>query len=208
MPARPELRAFGPSELDDLTSAPAVYGFHGTVVPPFHLADDGPHALDDLDRVVHELAARIAPIVVPSLRIGMLGAFVAFRPAEPCAPLDRLAAECVTRLAPLRRPPDDLDVVRRRRAGLTPRQEELLVEWGYPYVFDEFRYHMTLTRDLAPAEVADVLAAAQHWFGELDGAPYVVDDLTVLVQTGRGEPFVEHARHALGAGGSPPGTGL
>lgn len=147
------------------------------------------------------LAASTPAVVVPSLSIAMLGTFVAFRPDDDTPAVDRLAAECVTRLAALRRPADDLDVLRRRRAGLSPRQDELLRAWGYPYVLDEFRFHMTLTRRLRDAEVTDVLAAARHWFADLDGRPYALDDLTVLVQEGPGDPFVEHSRHPLVATG-------
>jgi hypothetical protein len=34
-----------------------------------------------------------------------------------------------------------------------------LARWGYPWVFDRFRFHMTLTGALPPAEAAAVLAA-------------------------------------------------
>ena len=37
-----------------------------------------------------------------------------------------------------RAPPDDAELARRRKAGLTERQDALLMQWGYPYVFEEF----------------------------------------------------------------------
>jgi hypothetical protein len=36
------------------------------------------------------------------------------------------------------------DRERRMSAGLTPVQLELLDRWGYPYVLDQFQFHMTL----------------------------------------------------------------
>ena len=36
------------------------------------------------------------------------------------------------------------DRERRVSAGLTPLQMELLDRWGYPYVLDQFQFHMTL----------------------------------------------------------------
>jgi hypothetical protein len=33
-------------------------------------------------------------------------------------------------------------------AGLTVRQAEHVKRWGYPYVIDEFRFHITLTGHL------------------------------------------------------------
>jgi hypothetical protein len=50
-------------------------------------------------------------------------------------------------------------MARRRAAGLTPAQERNLIEWGYPYVLDEFRFHLTLTGSLADPEAEAAMAA-------------------------------------------------
>ena len=34
------------------------------------------------------------------------------------------------------------------RAGSPPRQDANLLRWGYPYVLEDFRFHMTLTERL------------------------------------------------------------
>ena len=44
-----------------------------------------------------------------------------------------------------RAPLSAADRERRIKAKLSPRQIELMDQWGYPYVLDEYRFHMTLT---------------------------------------------------------------
>ena len=47
---------------------------------------------------------------------------------------------------------DAAELASRRAPGLSDRQDRLLQRWGYPYVFDEFRFHMTLTGRIEAAE--------------------------------------------------------
>ncbi len=78
---------------------------------------------------------------------------------------------------------------RRRLAGLTPRQDELLLAWGYPYVFDEFRFHMTLTTRVFGAEADRLEAAARHRFASLLDEPVAIDTLALFVEREPGGPF-------------------
>lgn len=194
-PPRADVAQLAPDLLVELTAEPRVYGFHATLKPPFRLADDVEP--DDLERRVAALAAATPVIEVSALSVELLAGFAAFRPTDESEQLDDLAAACVTELDPCRRPADELEVARRRRGRLSQRQDELLVAWGYPYVLDEFRCHMTLTRRLASHEAHDVLAAARAWFEPVDGEPFVLDELCVVEQVAPGEPFVVRSRHAL-----------
>lgn len=130
-----------------LTATPRKYGFHGTLKPPFRLAEGVDR--DTVEQAVSALAAQRAPFDGPALDLRRIGAFLALVPSEPCAALADLAAACVQELDVLRRPAEEAELARRRKAGLSPRQEDLLVRWGYPYILDEFRFHLTLTGPLA-----------------------------------------------------------
>jgi hypothetical protein len=198
---RPVLQGF---DLDELTAEARLYGFHATLKPPFRLADGG--TIDEVEVRVADLAAGRAPVVVPALGAELLSGFAAFRPADPSAEVDDLAAACVTELDEFRRPVEELELARRRRGGLSSRQDALLTEFGYPYVLDQFRYHMTLTRRLREAEVEPVLDAARTWFDADDGVDFTIDELCVVTQTAPGEPFVVRSRHPMGVAGSaqPP----
>ena len=103
----------------------------------------------------------------------------------------------VERLDRFRAPPDEGELTRRRRAGLTDRQEALLQRWGYPYVMEEFRFHLTLTDALEEAEreaVAKALAPAVAPFAQ---APLRLDALALFGDPGGGAPFRLLRRFAL-----------
>src|SRR3546814_13524543 len=72
--------------------------------------------------------------------------------SEPAPEMRALADAAVQRLDALRAPLTPREIERRLQSRLSPRQEALLGRWGYPYVFDEFRFNMTLTGSLAAAE--------------------------------------------------------
>jgi hypothetical protein len=198
-PPRAVLPQLGAATLVDLPAAPRLYGFHATLTPPFRLADGIEPA--DLGQRVAALAAGTPVAEVSTLSVELLAGYAAFRPGDDSdAALDDLAAACVTVLDPCRRPADELEIARRRRGRLPQRQDELLVAWGYPYVLDEFRFHMTLTRRLTTHEAHDVLAAARAWFEPVDGESFLIDELCLVEQTEPGEPFVVRSRHALSDG--------
>src|SRR3546814_7565812 len=55
-------------------------------------------------------------------------------------------------------PPTPEEIARRQPHALTPEQREMLTRWGYPYVFDTYTFHITLTGKLA----GDALEQAQR----------------------------------------------
>jgi putative phosphonate metabolism protein len=188
-----------------LTETPRLYGWHATLKPPFVLRDGESEAalFDALDA----LAARCAAVQAPPLVLQALGQFLALVPERPCAALDALAAECVVALDEFRQPPDAVELDRRRAAGLSPRQETLLVRWGYPYVIDEFRFHMTLTDpldDVTKARVARLLDPLVSPFAQ---APLCIDQLVLCRQDRIGAPFRVMKRYGLaGASASSNAT--
>jgi putative phosphonate metabolism protein len=174
--------------LADLTEAPRRYGWHGTLVAPFRLAE-GVTEQQILD-AAREWAGTQRPFEMP-VEAGTLGDFVALRPAdaEGEANLRHVAASALRALHALRAKPAAADLARRLAAPLSERQRALLIEWGYPYVFDEFRFHMTLSSSLADAGERAALVA---WWREQIPAlgPLVIDHAALFVEPAPGEPFV------------------
>jgi hypothetical protein len=64
-----------------------------------------------------------------------------------------------------------------------------LLRWGYPYVFDDFRFHMTLTARLSGDEADRVEAAARDWFAPYLDRPVAIDTLALFVEPSLGAPF-------------------
>jgi putative phosphonate metabolism protein len=181
--------------LADLTSAPRRYGWHGTLVAPFRLAD-GVHP-DELLRVAQRWAQSKAGFAL-AVEAATLGDFVALRPAmqDGEQQMRDLAADALRTFAVLRAAPAAADVARRLEAPLTERQRALLVEWGYPYVFDEFRFHMTLSNSLESAP--DRAAMLAWWDTQIQHlGPLPVDGAAVFVEPAPGAPFMLWQRLAF-----------
>ncbi len=162
--APPDAAAGLARPLDEITASPRRYGLHGTLKPPMRLADGyGPSALMV---EAQALAASYPPIGLGRLRVARLGRFLALVPEAPPRALSAFAAAVVEALDGFRARPDAAELDRRRAAGLTPRQEALLARWGYPYVMEEMRFHVTLTGKLHEGEIGPVTAAAEAHFAD------------------------------------------
>lgn len=135
-------------DLPALTAEPRKYGFHATLKAPFRLAAGC--QLGDLRDALAELASGLAPVILSGLRLARLGSFLALVPNENILPLRNLAEKLVIQLDPLRAALTEAEISRRRPEILTARQRAYLDRWGYPYVKDEFQFHMTLSGALQP----------------------------------------------------------
>jgi putative phosphonate metabolism protein len=164
----------------DLTADPRKYGFHATLKAPFSLAPDKTEA--DLFAACSTFAAtpRAIPIIQPV--VGSISGFIAVIPTEPPQQLIRLAADCVTAFDSFRAPLTEADRARRNPARLTPAQRDHLDRWGYPYVMDDFRFHMTLTGRLGSERRGEVLAMLKARFAALDLATLAIDRIVVFRQ--------------------------
>lgn len=185
--------------LSELVADPRLYGFHGTLKPPMALVD-GATERDLLDGV-GAFAALERQIDVPALALAELQDFLAFVPSERCAVLQDLADRCVIEFDAFRRPAGAAELARRRAVGLSERQDELLRRWGYPYVMEQGRFHLTLTgRVQDPVERATILSELRDLFAPFIDQPLAVRDLCVFRQPAPGRPFTVLARFRLGGG--------
>jgi len=159
-----------------ITATPRKYGFHATLKPPFRLAAGQDPAR--LGRAVQDLAASLSPAMCDALQPASLGRFLALAPRGDTSALEALAARCVQDLDAFRAPPDAYELVRRRKTGLSRRQDALLLDWGYPYVLEEFRFHMTLTGAIDVEAAAVWLDAVRAHLPDLPG-PFVLDRIAL-----------------------------
>ncbi len=194
--AQPVIEGVAPADVAAFTAEPRRYGFHGTLKPPFALADGSDAAM--LEAELRAFAAA-RPAFVLSMTVAVQDGFLALVPAEASPALEALAADCVAAFDRFRAPPEPADLDRRRAAGLTPRQEALLARWGYPYVLEEFRFHMTLTGRLDPDLARPLAAAARAHFAGVLAGPVAIDTLGLFMEPARGAPFTVSASVPLGA---------
>ncbi|MFV0349475.1 MAG: DUF1045 domain-containing protein [Halodesulfovibrio sp.] len=186
---------FGEDEYRQLVAAPRHYGFHGTLKAPFELHPD----LDDkaLRSGIKALAATLAPFEIGPLRISFLNRFLALLPASASPQLTRLHAACLRELDMFRAPLSDYDHARHMAKRLSERQERLLGRFGYPFVLEEFRFHMTLTGNLEEKQRHTCKDRLEHLLQAYLKAPLTVREICLFVQDDRSKPFRLLERFAL-----------
>lgn len=178
----------------EITAEPRRYGFHATVKPPFRLAEGV--ELAGLRAAVGELCDTVSAFACDGLRLASLDGFLALVPEGETAELDAFAARVVAELDGYRGPAGADEVARRRAAGLSARQEDNLLRWGYPYVMEEFRAHFTLTGRLAPARQAEVAAHLTDRLAAVPLRPFDVESLCLVGEQAGGGFRLIH-RYAL-----------
>jgi len=186
---QPPVPGLSAPELHQWTKAPRRYGWHATLKAPFALAPGADEA--QLRASLRALAAEFEAFSLPPLKVAMLDDFLALVPDGDAQAIETLAAACVTRLQPLAAPLAPAELERRRAAGLTPEEDALLLRWGYPFVLERFRFHLSLTgslKDAAPAAVEALKEAARHRFDALPACR--VDSLSLFVEPRPGSDFM------------------
>jgi hypothetical protein len=137
-----------------------------------------------------------APRPIPVIRpvVGSISDFIAVVPAEPPPELIQLAADCVSEFDSFRAPVSEADRARRNPSQLTPAQREHLDRWGYPYVMDDFRFHMTLTGRLGAERRDPLLKMLADRFVALDLPTLPIDRIAVFRQENAASRFriVDH----------------
>ena len=171
----------------DLTRDPRKYGFHATLKAPLTLAPGLTEA--ELLAACATFAATPRPIPVIQPVVDSISGFIAVVPAECPAELTQLAADCVREFDKFRAPLTAQDRARRNPSALTPRQCEHLDRWGYPYVMEDFRFHMTLTGRLEAQRREPILAMLRGRFSALGLTRLAIDQIAVFRQDGADSRF-------------------
>jgi hypothetical protein len=172
-------------DLDPLTISARKYGFHATLKAPMTLARDRVA----FDAAIAAFAGAHRPVTLSGLAPRLLDGFLALTTESQPAPLTDFAADVVDAFEPFREPLSDSERARRLKAPLTPRQIELVDRYGYPYVLEQFLFHMTLTDRLPEALREPMRERAADWFADGLAAPVLLDRLVVFAEPEPGAAF-------------------
>ncbi len=164
----------------DLTKDPRKYGFHATLKAPLSLAPDKTEA--GFLAACRAFASTPRPIPVIRLVVSSISGFIAVVPVEPSADLERLAADCTSEFDSFRAPLTPEDRARRNPSALTARQCEHLDRWGYPYVMEDFRFHMTLTGRLDAERRGPIMTMLRNSFAAIGIKTLAIDRIALFRQ--------------------------
>ena len=125
------------------------------------------------------MAANCAPATCDGLQLSRIGRFLALTVKGDTEGVSRIAATCVRELDSLRARATEDELARRRRSRLSAQQDKYLIRWGYPYVMDAFRFHMTLTGRIPPDQIDRWQRIVAERMPALP-APFVMDTIALV----------------------------
>jgi hypothetical protein len=157
----------------------------------------GGHSVTELQLALRQELADHAPFDLP-LKVDLLEGFLALVPALSSPAMAKLEASIVAGLDRFRAQPSEAELARRRAAQLSPAAEANLARFGYPWVRELFRFHMTLSERLAPADAAVLLPAAETRFAPLLREPVRIDALCLFHEPAPGAPMRALTRERMG----------
>lgn len=172
--------------LAEATAEPRRYGLHGTLKAPFVPR----YGLQSFLQAATSFAAQCHSFALPALAVKEIEAVVALCPVTASPQLYQLAEACVKILDP-HRTPESEDVQAKRRNGKTARQIVHITQFGYPFIFEDFNFHMTLTGQM---KNNPYLKAACAYFSQALGQPRFIDNLAIFVEEEKGSPFRLYCR--------------
>lgn len=195
---QPEFPTISPETLRACTAAAARYGWHATMKAPFALKPGA--EMDAVPKAFSSLAQSKKALTLPPLTLRHMGDYLALVPDASFSALQELAFDCVRALHPLAAPLSDQQLVQRRLTPLTASQDAMLLQWGYPFVGDEFQWHMTLTgslKGLTDGQLKALQEAAVQWFGPVLNQALELDAISWFVEPMAGGDLYEAQRFAL-----------
>ncbi|MCF3638907.1 DUF1045 domain-containing protein [Rhizobium sp. TRM95111] len=192
----PDVPGLTLQELAYYTALPRRYGFHANLKAPFRLAEGVSEAT--LLKELMLFAGAMRPFRLQPLEVARLGTYYGLAPERPDTDMHRLAALVVQHFDAFRAPLTEIEIERRDPDGLTAPQFANLHRWGYPYVMDEFRFHMTLTGTVNPCDGQRIEKALRDHFAGVLAAPLDVSSIALFVEEETGSPFRVHSLHPLG----------
>ena len=129
-------------ELKDYCEQPAKYGFHATLKAPFRLKRNV--KTKNFYDVISHIAAQHSRFKIKGLKIVYRKKFTFITSRKPNKLLINLENDLVKHLDTFRAELNKTEIKKRIPDSLTFKQNKYLKEWGYPFVFDQFKFHMTL----------------------------------------------------------------
>lgn len=167
--------------LAENTQDPRRYGFHATLKPPFVPR----HGFKTFLQSAKDFAGQQTSFELPPLAVTELHGFLALCPVGPAPRLHLLADDCVKQLDAHRTPEPPAQQAQ-RGIGKTERQISYIQQWGYPFVFEEFHFHMTLTGKI---QNNPYLTAACAHFSTALAQTRRVESLSIFVEASKGSAF-------------------
>ncbi len=165
-------------DIKEITKKPCKYGLHGTLKAPFSLAKD--RTIDELRLSLSRLSSSIKKFEIPFISLRKISGFIAIVPTTQNKKLNFLAKKCLQELDCFREV-ESLEILNKRRSvELSSSMKQNLLKWGYPYVLNDFQFHLTMTSKLAPKVSENVFSVLSSELSSVLNSPLVISKICLF----------------------------
>lgn len=192
---RPNIPGLSSKKIQSITKTAARYGFHGTLKAPFRLARSATER--KFLEAVAALASDLDAARAIKMSLDYSSGFIAIRPSEEDHALRGIGDLCVIALDIFRAPVNTLERMARIQPKLSQEEAQFLLLWGYPYIFNRFRFHMTLTDPILSREKNKIYTILKDYFETALSAPLNIESICVCGDPGNGQSFDVLQRFSL-----------
>jgi hypothetical protein len=154
------------------------YGLHATLKAPFRLRKGC--ELDDLISFFQDTCTRYDGCIFNNISIKKISDFIAITPNSDTTKIHSLAADIVKEFDQFRDELNESDIEKRNLSSYSLRQKEYFYSWGYPYVFEEFKFHMTLGKLSHSKDGTAEEKICNEYFQEIISKPMKIDNLCLM----------------------------
>ncbi len=183
-----------PTRLFEITASPRHYGFHATIKAPFRLKDG--QTVEDLAIELERFCGERKIFEAP-LKVASVGGFIALVLSSPSEEMASLEADTVMHFERFRALLEQDEIERRQPDRLTERQRRNFLAYGYPFILEDFRFHMTLTQRLFDPEHQTILSLASEVAAPVLEHSCSFDGLGIYEQVEPGADFICTRRFAF-----------
>ena len=183
---------------EELVAPARRYGFHATLKAPFRLRDG-----ENVEKIVEglqEFSGRFRKFTVPSLQFRTFSSFTCLVPEIEQTEIKKIADQLVRDFDRFRSPLTQEELDKRMAKKVNARQIDLLRQWGYPYVFDCYRFHMTLTGTLPtdPVKKNEIQQQLRRYFEPVLKQPLCFNTISLVCEPDPKSCFVHVQQFPLG----------
>lgn len=170
-----------------IIQSPRHYGFHGTLKAPFELHSN--YNFQHLDTALTEFCNTFSPFNIGALALRAIADFIALVPENDLRQLQQLHQRLIKELNNLRAPLSNYDRDRFIARNLTHDQEGYLDRYGYPFVLNSFKFHLTLTSSLPEQERTACFKLLDNMTADFRHEVVPVNRICLFKQKTRQAPF-------------------
>lgn len=185
---QPALQGIDAYRFNELTRVARRLGFQAAVKPFFRLSQGVTE--QDLCELLDDFSSKQLPITLGSLTIRYQEKKFYLEPETYPSSLISLAAEGIRILDSYGAAPKPSEYARLKAAVLSPQEKQNLELWGYPYVFNQYRFRFLLTSRVTDTVEKEVIySALVRLFSTIIATPLMINALSLFIENGAGQPM-------------------